>query len=93
MSQAFDDYFGLCIDGNWVLSYNSFSGGQNTTWTATAGWHRFTMIAGDTWGGWGAAKSVNGTPVPFTITTPNYNGGATFKFSTRSWTATSAQSS
>ena len=81
LSQAFDDYFGLRIDGNWVLSYNSYSGGQNTTWTATAGWHRFTMIAGDTWGGWGAAKSVNGTPVPFTIATPNYNSGATFKFS------------
>ena len=81
LSQSFDDYFGLCIDGNWVLSYNSYSGGQNTTWTATAGWHRFTMIAGDTWGGWGAQKEVNGTPVPFTIATPNYNSGATFKFS------------
>ena len=41
------------------------------------GWHRFTVIAGDTYGGYGPGLSFNGSTVPFTITVDN---GTTYAF-------------
>lgn len=61
-TQGFDDHFAFSIDGVNIIC--------NTTYNLTAvsaaheiaeGWHRFTMIAGDTYGGYGAGRiTLNG---------------------------------
>ena len=54
-----DDYFGFAIDGRWVVLNNAC----NTVSAETEvgeGWHRFTIICGDTGGGYGCGSSSLG---------------------------------
>ena len=66
--QKFDDYFAIFIDNDLVLYNNSYTGEANSTVEVSEGWHRFTIIAGDTYGGYGPSLSFNGGWVPFTVT-------------------------
>ena len=66
--QKFDDYFAIFIDNSLVLYNNSYTGEATSTVEVSAGWHRFTIIAGDTYGGYGPTLSFNGGSVPFTVT-------------------------
>ena len=78
INQKFDDYFALFIDGKNVLCNNSFGSEANSTVEMTEGWHRFTIIAGDTYGGYGSNKNYGsglGT-IPFTVTV----GGTAYAF-------------
>ena len=66
--QKFDDYFAIFIDNSLVLYNNSYTGEATSTVEVSEGWHRFTIIAGDTYGGYGPTLSFNGGSVPFTVT-------------------------
>ena len=80
INQKFDDYFALFIDGKNVLCNNSYVGEVNSSFTMTEGWHRFTIIAGDTYGGYGSNKDYGSGfgKIPFTVTV----GGTTYAFNT-----------
>jgi hypothetical protein len=79
ISQKFDDYFALYIDNRNVLYNNSYNGEAKSTVKVTEGWHRFTIIAGDTFGNYGSNKDYGGNvgPVPFAV---SVNGGAAMAF-------------
>ena len=51
-----------------MLYNNSYTGEATSTVEVSEGWHRFTIIAGDTYGGYGPTLSFNGGSVPFTVT-------------------------
>jgi hypothetical protein len=76
--QKFDDHFGFAIDGEWVLANNTHSAEKIVECDVAEGWHRFTIICGDTNGGQGASVSLAGVNVPMTI---SVNGGAERTFS------------
>ncbi len=77
--QGFDDYFSFSIDGVNVICNPTFNLTANTAAHDIAeGWHRFTIIAGDTYGGYGAGRvTLDGVKVPFTV---SINGGAAMAF-------------
>ncbi len=70
INQKFDDYFSFFIDGKEIVSNNGYKNEANATTEMTEGWHSFTIIAGDTYGGYGSNKDYGGEigRVPFTIT-------------------------
>ena len=80
INQKYDDYFAIFIDGRNVLFNNSYTGEANSTLAVTEGWHRFTIIAGDTYGGYGCSKNYSGLgSIPFSV---SVNDGAAMAFST-----------
>ncbi|MBQ9429961.1 MAG: autotransporter-associated beta strand repeat-containing protein [Kiritimatiellae bacterium] len=79
ITQSFDDYFGFAVDGNWVVLNRTYTAKTETDIEIAAGWHRFTIICGDTWGGQGSRDvSVNGVKTPMAI---SINGGLAIAFS------------
>ena len=77
INQKFDDYFAFFIDTNLVLYNNSYTGEANATVDVAEGWHRFTIIAGDTYGGYGSSDRGNGVgSVPLKVTV----GGNAYAF-------------
>lgn len=71
----YDDCIAFYIDDSLILA-----GVPNSNWNwirgdpveMTEGWHRFTIIAGDTGGGYGAALTeINGVKIPLLITLPD----------------------
>ncbi len=80
INQKYDDYFAIFIDGRNVLFNNSYTGEANSTLAVTEGWHRFTIIAGDTYGGYGCGKNYSGLgSIPFSV---SVNDGAAMAFNT-----------
>ena len=77
--QGFDDYFSLTIDGVNIVCNPTYNLTANTAAHDIAeGWHRFTIIAGDTYGGYGAGRvTLDGVKVPFTV---SINGGTAMAF-------------
>ena len=70
--QGFDDYFGFAIDGEWLIVNNTYVYNGSATVDVSEGWHRFSIVCGDTGGGYGSTDTcsilVNGTHVPLAIT-------------------------
>ena len=62
--QTFDDYIAIAIDGKLVFHLNAYSYTEYGSCYVTRGWHRFTIVCGDTWGGqstsFGTTVSING---------------------------------
>ena len=84
ITQSFDDYFGFAVDGEWVVLNRTYTAKTETDCEMTEGWHRFTIVCGDTWGGQGSRDvSVNGTKTPMAI---SINGGAEIAFSAANFT-------
>ena len=80
INQKYDDYFAIFIDGRNVLFNNSYTGEANSTLAVAEGWHRFTIIAGDTYGGYGCNKNYSGLgSIPFSV---SVNDGAAMAFNT-----------
>ncbi len=80
INQKYDDYFAISIDGRNVLFNNSYTGEANSTLAVTEGWHRFTIIAGDTYGGYGCNKDYGSLgSIPFSV---SVNDGAAMAFNT-----------
>ena len=72
VNQKFDDYYCFGIDGSWVVANPTYQALLIGTCDVSAGWHRFTIICGDTGGnGWGAypgsAVQVEGVDAPISI--------------------------
>ena len=65
--QKFDDYFALAIDGEWVLVNPTYTVEAASDCEVSEGWHRFTIICGDTAGGQGPTLPLNGVNVPMAI--------------------------
>ena len=85
--QMFDDYFAFRIDGSWVAINNTYQNERSFTTSVTEGWHRFTIVCGDTWGGQGATLSPGNVPMLISI-----EGGSEIQFSTDSFTMGTEQS-
>ena len=82
----FDDYFGFAIDGEWIVVNPSYVNSMATTVDVPEGWHRFTIVCGDTGGGYGATGTssvvVNGVHAPMSISW----GGAAVTFTDGNFT-------
>ena len=85
--QMFDDYFAFSIDGNWVAVNNTYQNERSFTTSVTEGWHRFTIVCGDTWGGQGGTLSPGDVPMLISI-----EGGSEIPFTTASFTMGTEQS-
>ncbi|MBQ5531514.1 MAG: C10 family peptidase, partial [Kiritimatiellae bacterium] len=80
-----DDYIALKIDDEWVL-YCRTTGECHGAIDMKAGWHRFTMIAGDSgYGGYGS-YIVAGNHKKLTPVGVKINGGAELAFSSENFT-------
>ncbi len=74
--QGYDDYMGLAVDGKWLIQSTTYSSATEVEWVATLGWHRFTIVCGDTNGDYG----VLGTSGVDTALSISVNGGVYEKF-------------
>jgi hypothetical protein len=84
--QKFDDYFAFRIDGDWVMVNNSYLVEKSANIAVAEGWHRFTIVCGDTWGGQGAILSPGDVPMLISI-----EGGSEIPFSAANFVMGSAQ--
>jgi len=86
VTQMFDDYFGFAIDGEWIVVNSSYVNSMATTVDVSEGWHRFTIICGDTSGSFGSTDTscvvVNGVNAPMSISW----GGAAVTFTDGNFT-------
>ena len=86
VTQMFDDYFGFAIDGEWIVVNSSYVNSMSTTVDVPEGWHRFTIVCGDSSGGFGSTDTscvvVNGVNAPMSISW----GGAAVTFTDGNFT-------
>ena len=83
INQKFDDYFLFAVDGDFAVFNHTYSSAATSRVRVTEGWHRFTIICGDTFGGYGALYEFGDKLVPFTI---SINGGDELAFSSENFT-------
>ena len=83
LNQKFDDYFLFAIDGDFAVFNHTYSSAATSRGRVTEGWHRFTIICGDTSGGYGALYEFGDKLVPFTI---SINGGDEMAFTSENFT-------
>ncbi len=76
--QFVDDYFAFAIDGVWLIANNSYNYTTEAIASVAAGWHRYTLITGDTGGGFGARYEIGDMKVPLAV---SVNGAAEAAFS------------
>jgi len=57
VDQVFDDYEAWAIDGEWKILNPTYTHGANASFEISAGWHHFTIVLGDTFGGYGGSGS------------------------------------
>ena len=70
---GFDDYSALAIDGDWVFHDTGYRFRISSYCNVAEGWHRYTVICGDTYGGW---TGQNGTgDLRLSVTRPKSGGG------------------
>ena len=72
IDQHYDDYMAIAFDGEWVLTNPTYRIPATATCEMTEGWHTFTLVFGDTYGGYGCDHD---TPIRISI-----NGGEPLKF-------------
>ncbi|MBP5227302.1 MAG: hypothetical protein J6336_07955 [Kiritimatiellae bacterium] len=77
LHQKVDDYFVFMIDGDWTMHNNSYAWDTYAECIVSEGWHRFTIICGDTYGGWGPSLNVNNIQTPLAV---SINGAAEVAF-------------
>ena len=83
INQKFDDYFLFAIDGDFAVFNHTYSSAAASRVRVTEGWHRFTVICGDTYGGYGAEYEFGDMKVPFTV---SVNGGDEMAFTSDNFT-------
>lgn len=78
IKHKFDDYFAFAIDGEWKLVNPVYTDVKEVDIVVSEGWHRFSIVCGDTWGGQGSNNyTYNGVKVPMLI---SIEGGADVAF-------------
>ena len=70
---TFDDYSALAIDGEWVFHDIGYRFKLSSYCNVAEGWHRYTVIVGDTFGGY-TGKSSAGN-LNYYVTRPKSGGG------------------
>ncbi|MBR1586932.1 MAG: hypothetical protein IJ658_01275, partial [Kiritimatiellae bacterium] len=70
---TFDDYSALAIDGEWVFHDIGYRYKLSSYCNVAEGWHRYTVICGDTFGGY-TGKSGTGN-LNYYVTRPKSGGG------------------
>ena len=83
INQKFDDYFLFAIDGDFAIFNRTFGTLATSRVRVTEGWHRFTVICGDTYGGYGAEYEFGDMKVPFTV---SVNGDDEMAFTSDNFT-------
>jgi hypothetical protein len=79
ITQSYDDYFGFAVDGEWVVLNRTYTAKTETDCEISEGWHRFSIVCGDTWGGQGSRDvTVSSVKTPMAI---SINGGSAISFS------------
>ncbi len=70
LNAVFDDYYCFAIDGEWVMISGAYNIIMGSSTEVPEGWHRFTIVCGDTGGGYGGQTNlqVGGAIVPMSIT-------------------------
>ena len=78
--QQVDDYCALAIDGEWILHVNSWNYEIYATRALAEGWHSFSLICGDTAGGWGPTVALDGYEirVPIAVRLPGADAEIAF---------------
>lgn len=80
----YDDYLGFAVDGEWAAQCSSSGREFTATRHVSPGWHRFTIVCGDTGGGFGAnSLSHGGLNRPMLI---SVDGAAEIPFSADDFT-------
>ena len=83
INQKFDDYFLFAIDGDFAVFNHTYSSAATSRVRVTEGWHRFTVVCGDTYDTYGALYEFGDKLVPFTI---SINGGDEMTFTSDNFT-------
>ena len=83
INQKFDDYFLFAIDGDFAIFNHTYGALATSRVRVTEGWHRFTVVCGDTYGGYGAEYVFGDMKVPFTV---SVNGGEEMAFTSDNFT-------
>jgi len=83
LPNKFDDLGAFAIDGVWQYILNTYRVDSNGGTFVSEGWHRYTLVVGDTSGNWGSSLSLNGASVPFAV---SINGGSNIAFSDANFT-------
>lgn len=71
-----DDYFAFAIDGEWYIHNNTYGYDKYAAADLAEGWHRYTIVCGDTYGGWG--PSLDGGTCALMVEKPNGSGEVPF---------------
>ncbi len=84
--QAYDDYFAFALDGEWLIVNNTYTVFGSATREVAEGWHRFTIVCGDTTGGYGSTPTcsfeIGGEHVPLSVSC----GGEILSFTSGAFT-------
>ena len=83
LPNKFDDVNAFAIDGQWLYLLNTYRVDSTGGAFVSEGWHRYTLVVGDTGGGWGSNFSVGGSNYPFGI---SINGAASIAFNDTNFT-------
>ena len=70
---GFDDYSALAIDGEWVFHNIGYRFKLSSYCNVAEGWHRYTVIGGDTFGGYTGNTGVGN--LGYYVTRPKSGGG------------------
>lgn len=83
LNYSFDDVLALALDGEWLFAHPTYRYGRTSGCHVSEGWHRFTVLAGDTGGGYGSACVIGSMKYPFVIAV---NGGSNIAFTSDNFT-------
>ncbi len=79
----FDDVFSFALDGDLIIALQTYRYDRTSGFYVSEGWHRFTCLAGDTGGGYGAQQVLGSMKYPFVI---SVNGGSDIAFDSNNFT-------
>ena len=71
-----DDCFAFAIDGEWYIHNNTYGYDKYAAADLAEGWHRYTIVCGDTYGGWGPA--LDGGTCALMVEKPGGSGEVPF---------------
>ena len=83
LTYNFDDVFTFAIDGDLIVAHPTYRYARTSGCYVSEGWHRFTVLAGDTGGGYGAQQTLGSMKYPFVI---SVNGGSDIAFDNTNFT-------
>ena len=83
LTYNFDDVLTFSLDGDLIIAHPTYRYARTSGCYVSEGWHRFTCLAGDTGGGYGAQQVLGSMKYPFVI---SVNGGSNIAFDSNNFT-------